>query len=189
MPPFLQSRPVSYSRTKITEPMMPHHASFDGHVNASVLLGLMERVAFACASRHAGNYCVTASVQEIEFLFPVKPGDLVMVEGTVNYVGQNSLTVKIYMESQDICSRESPRHTATGYFHMIAKKPDGQVASVPPLLLETPEDLRHFYEGLIQKDARNAARNGVIQNYNIDRVLERIGRERCEIGFDIDTLG
>lgn len=191
MQSFLQqSRPVSYSRTTITELMMPHHANFEGRVHAGALLSLMDQVAFTCASRHAGNYCVTASVEEVEFMFPVQVGQLVIVKASVNYVGQSSLIVGVRVDSQDIRSGEM-RHTNTSYFHMVAKDEHGKVTSVPPLLLEDPEDVRRFFEGLMRKDARTAMRTKIkkeIESYNFDSALDRLRRERCEIGFDINAI-
>jgi acyl-CoA hydrolase len=191
MQSFLQkSRPVSYSRTTITELMMPHHANFEGRVHAGALLSLMDQVAFTCASRHAGNYCVTASVEEVEFMFPVQVGQLVIVKASVNYVGQSSLIVGVRVDSQDIRSGEM-RHTNTSYFHMVAKDEYGKVTSVPPLLLEDPEDVRRFFEGLMRKDARTAMRTKIkkeIESYNFDSALDRLRRERCEIGFDINAI-
>jgi acyl-CoA hydrolase len=191
MQSFLQKgRPVSYSRTTITELMMPHHANFEGRVNAGALLSLMDQVAFTCASRHAGNYCVTVSVEEVEFMFPVKVGELVIVKASVNYVGRSSLIVGVRVDSQDIRTGEI-RHTNTSYFHMVAKDENGQVTSVPPLLLEDPEDVRRFFEGLMRKDARNAMRTKMkkdIENYDFEQALERVRRERCKIGFDINAI-
>lgn len=185
-----KSRPVSYSRTTITELMMPHHANFEGRVHAGALLSLMDQVAFTCASRHAGNYCVTASVEEVEFMFPVQVGQLVIVKASVNYVGQSSLIVGVRVDSQDIRSGEM-KHTNTSYFHMVAKDPHGKVTSVPPLLLEDPEDVRRFFEGLMRKDARTAMRTKIkkdIDSYDFERALDRVRRERCQIGFDINAI-
>lgn len=185
-----KSRPVSYSRTTITELMMPHHANFEGRVHAGALLSLMDQVAFTCASRHAGNYCVTASVEEVEFMFPVQVGQLVIVKASVNYVGQSSMIVGVRVDSQDIRSGEM-KHTNTSYFHMVAKDQHGKVTSVPPLLLEDPEDVRRFFEGLMRKDARNAMRTKIkrdIDSYDFERALDRVRRERCQIGFDINAI-
>jgi acyl-CoA hydrolase len=185
-----EARPVSYSRTTITELMMPHHANFEGRVHAGVLLSLMDQVAFTCASRHAGNYCVTASIEEVEFMYPVKVGELVIVRASVNYVGQNSLIVGVRVDSQDIRTGET-QHTNTSYFHMIAKDEHGKVTSVPPLLLEEPEDVRRFFEGQMRKDARIAMRAKIkkdIEGYDFYRALERVQRARCSIGFDINAI-
>lgn len=185
-----KSRPVSYSRTTITELMMPHHANFEGRVHAGTLLSLMDQVAFTCASRHAGNFCVTAFIEEVEFIHPVKIGQLVIVKASVNYVGQSSLIVGVRMDSQDIRTGEMT-HTNTSYFHMVAKDEHGKATSVPPLLLEEPEDVRRFFEGLKRKDMRNAMRIELMKEinaYDFDSALERLRRERCEIGFDINTI-
>ncbi|WP_448519673.1 acyl-CoA thioesterase [Rhodoflexus sp.] len=185
-----KSRPVSYSRTVITELMMPHHANFEGRVHAGALLSLMDQVAFTCASRHAGNYCVTASVEEVEFVYPVQVGQLVIVKASVNYVGQSSLIVGIRVDSQDIRTGDM-KHTNSSYFHMVAKDQHGNVTSVPPLLLEDADDVRRFFEGLMRKDARTVMRNRIrrdIDSYSFEKALDRIRRERCQIGFDISTV-
>lgn len=70
-------RPVSYSRTTLTELMIPSYANFGGKIHGGILLSLMDKVAYACASKHAANYCVTVSVEGVHFLQPVDVGDLV----------------------------------------------------------------------------------------------------------------
>ena len=56
------------SDTTITELMIPAYANFGGKIHGGILLSLMDKVAYACATKHAGNYCVTVSVDEVEFL-------------------------------------------------------------------------------------------------------------------------
>ena len=55
-------RPVSYSRVTLTELMIPSYANFGGKIHGGILLSLMDKVAYAAASKHAGTYCVTVSV-------------------------------------------------------------------------------------------------------------------------------
>ena len=61
-------KPVSYSKTTLTELMIPAYANFGGKIHGGILLSLMDKVAYACASKHAGNYCVTVSVETWNFL-------------------------------------------------------------------------------------------------------------------------
>ena len=83
----MEGRTVSYSRTTITELMIPAYANFGGKIHGGVLLSLMDKVAYACASKHAGTYCVTVSVDTVNFLQPVEVGELVSLKASVNYVG------------------------------------------------------------------------------------------------------
>src|SRR5678816_3606171 len=84
-PMIPESRPVSFSQTTITELMIPSYANFGGKIHGGILLSLMDKVAYACASKHAGAYCVTVSVDRVEFLQPVEVGELVALKASVNY--------------------------------------------------------------------------------------------------------
>src|SRR3954468_22988771 len=96
------SKPVRTSQTTITELMIPAYANFGGKIHGGILLSLMDKVAYACASRHAGAYCVTVSVDKVEFLQPVEVGELVSLKASVNYVGRTSLIVGIRVESENV---------------------------------------------------------------------------------------
>src|SRR5688572_29523991 len=86
---------VSYSRTTLNELMIPAYANFGGKIHGGILLSLMDKVAYACASKHCGNYCVTVSVENVDFLEPVEVGEMVSMFATVNYVGKTSLVIGI----------------------------------------------------------------------------------------------
>src|ERR1700748_3430344 len=93
---------VRFSETVITELMVPAYSNFGGKIHGGVLLSLMDKVAYVCAAKHAGNYCVTASIDAVDFLQPVEVGDLVSLMASVNYVGKTSLTVGIRVISENI---------------------------------------------------------------------------------------
>ena len=63
--------------------MVPSFANFGGKVHGGVILSLMDKVAYACASKHAGAYCVTVTVDGVEFLQPVEVGDLLHLDVVV----------------------------------------------------------------------------------------------------------
>src|ERR1043165_10148496 len=79
------SRTVKHSQTTITELMIPSYSNFGGKIHGGILLSLMDKVAYVCASKHAGNYCVTASIDTVNFLEPIEVGDLVSLMASVNY--------------------------------------------------------------------------------------------------------
>ena len=91
----MKGHPVAYSRSVITELMVPSYTNFGGKVHGGTLMSLMDKLAYVCASKHAGNYCVTVSVDNVQFLRPVEVGEVVSLMGSVNYVGKKSLVVGI----------------------------------------------------------------------------------------------
>ena len=66
----MKGHPVAYSRSVITELMVPSYTNFGGKVHGGTLMSLMDKLAYVCASKHAGNYCVTVSVDNVQFLRP-----------------------------------------------------------------------------------------------------------------------
>ena len=130
----MEGRTVSYSRTTITELMIPAYANFGGKIHGGVLLSLMDKVAYACASKHAGTYCVTVSVDTVNFLQPVEVGELVSLKASVNYVGSSSLVVGIRVIAEDVRSATG-KHTNTSYLTMVAISEDNEKMVVPPLIL------------------------------------------------------
>ena len=63
----MKGHPVAYSRSVITELMVPSYTNFGGKVHGGTLMSLMDKLAYVCASKHAGNYCVTVSVDNVQF--------------------------------------------------------------------------------------------------------------------------
>lgn len=182
-------RPASRSRVSMTELMVPSYANFGGKVHGGILLRLMDQVAYATASRHAGCYCVTVSVDGVDFRAPVEVGDLVTLDASVNYVGRTSLTVGIRVVAEDVTTGEQ-RHTNTSYFTMVAKGEDGRPTKVPGLLLETREDVRRFFEAIKRRElrARNAAElDAARADSTLEEELARLRDERCLLAPGVDA--
>lgn len=179
-----EPKPVSASRTTITELMVPAYANFGGKVHGGILLSLMDKAAYACASRHAGTYCVTVSVDGVDFLRPADVGDLVSLKASVNYVGRTSLVVGIRVTAENV-QNNTKKHTNTCYFTMVARDGEGKPVTVPPLILETEEDLRRFVTAAERKRLRARLRGQMAAYKNEftvnDRVCAAIAGERCEL--------
>src|ERR1700709_2535862 len=99
-------KPVSFSETIITELMIPSYANFGGKIHGGILLSLMDKAAYACASKHSSGYCVTVSVDTVDFLQPIEVGELVALNATVHYVGNSSMVIGIKVISENV-------HTST----------------------------------------------------------------------------
>lgn len=179
------ARPVTYSQTTITELMIPAYANFGGKIHGGILLSLMDKVAYACASRHAGSYCVTVSVDKVEFLQPVEVGELVAMHASVNYVGRTSLIVGIRVEAQNV-KTAGMKHTNSSYFTMVAKGDDDRPTPVPQLILENQEQVRRFIECMRMKEIKEAVKEKMddarsrIEVNDAENILKD---ERCILKF------
>jgi acyl-CoA hydrolase len=112
-------------------------------------LSLLDQIAFACASKFSGNYCVTASVDTVNFLKPIEVGELVTMKASVNYVGKSSMIVGIRVEAENI-QTGIVNHCNSSYFTMVSKDKEGKNALVPGLLLSNLEEVRRFENCLKQ---------------------------------------
>jgi uncharacterized protein (TIGR00369 family) len=178
-----QFRAVSYSQTTLTELMIPAYANFGGKIHGGILLSLMDKVAYACASKHAGNYCVTVSVDNVEFLQPVEVGEMVSMKASVNYVGSTSMVVGIKVISEDF-KNASVKHTNTSYFTMVAKDENGKPTKVPGLVLETRNDVRRFLEAIKRKELKSIYKeelNNARTSLSVDTELHKLDNERCQV--------
>ena len=94
------------SRITISELMLPSHSNFSGKIHGGYILSLMDQIAFACASKFSGTYCVTASVDTVDFLNPIEIGELVTLKASVNYVGNSSMVIGIRVTAENIQTRK-----------------------------------------------------------------------------------
>jgi uncharacterized protein (TIGR00369 family) len=172
---------VRYSQTTITELMIPAYANFGGKIHGGILLSLMDKVAYACASKHAGTYCVTVTVNRVEFLQPVEVGELVSMHASVNYVGNTSLIVGIRVEAMNV-KTNTIKHTNSSFFTMVAKGEDDKPTTVPRLILENREDVKRFIESMQMKQIIGSVRkqmDDARSHIEVERAGELLKNERC----------
>ena len=159
---------IKDSQIVITELMLPSHSNFSGKIHGGYILSLMDQIAFACASKHSGNYCVTASVNKVDFLNPIEVGELVTLKASVNYTGRTSMVVGLRVESENIRTGRK-RHCNSSYFTMVAKDTNGKPVKVPGIILENEDNVRRFTRSMRRQEQ------------------SKIRRERFdEIGFDLE---
>lgn len=181
----VQPRPVKHSQTTITELMIPSYANFGGKIHGGILLSLMDKVAFACATKHSRNYCVTVSVVGVEFLQPVEVGDLVSLLASVNYVGRTSMVIGIRVIAENV-KLGVVKHTNTSYFTMVAKDENDKPTAVPPLLLEDNEEVKRFLEAMSMREIESSIKeklDDVKSSIEVQKASELLKGQRCVIGF------
>ena len=179
----MQAKSVQNSRTAITELMIPSYANFGGKIHGGILLSLMDKVAYATATKHSGAYCVTVSVDNVDFLQPVEVGELVSLLASVNYVGNSSMIIGIKVIAENV-KTGLVKHTNTSYFTMVAKNEDGRLKTVPKLILETKEDVRRFAEAVRRKELKKKYQERMETEkteFTIDKQKELVENQRCEV--------
>jgi len=178
---------VGHSRTTITELMIPAYANFGGKIHGGILLSLMDKVAYACAAKHSNCYCVTVSVDTVDFLQPVEVGDLVSLHASINHVGKTSLVIGIKVVAENV-KTGVVKHTNTSYFTMVAKDDDNNLKVVPGLLLETRDDVRRYLEAIKRKELKGEYRKQLDNkktNLTIEDELGKLKEERCIISKEL----
>src|SRR5260370_7049203 len=132
--------------------MTPDMANFSGNVHGGVLLKLLDEVAYACASRYAGCYVVTLSVDQVLFKQAIHVGEMVTFYASVNHVGRTSMEVGIKVVAENILER-TERNTTRCYFTMVAYD-KGMPLPMPPLPLHPHIQHNPFQQPDIPKHSR-----------------------------------
>lgn len=140
---------VESSIVIISQLMLPSYTNFSGKIHGGYILSLLDQIAFASASKFSGHYCVTASVDTVDFLNPIEVGELVTMKASVNYVGKSSMIVGIRVEAENIQTGKV-KHCNSSYFTMVAKDEQGNNVEVPGLILNTDDELKRFCNALKQ---------------------------------------
>ena len=133
--------------------MTPDMANFTGNVHGGSILKLLDQVAYACASRYAGRYVVTLSVDQVMFRQAIHVGELVTFMAAVNHTGTSSMEVGIKVIAEDIRSQVL-RHANSCFFTMVAMDDDRKPVAVPPLQPSTPDEIRRYSAAQVRKQLR-----------------------------------
>jgi len=133
--------------------MTPDMANFSGNVHGGTVLKLLDQVAYACASRYAGRYVVTLSVDQVTFREPIHVGELVTFLASVNFTGTTSMEIGIKVVTENIVT-QSLRHANSCFFTMVAMDEQRKPAAVPPLELLTDNQRRRDAAARMRRELR-----------------------------------
>jgi acyl-CoA hydrolase len=143
------------SSVTLSQVMDLTHANLMGNVHGGEIMKLIDTAAGIAASRHAGGPVVTASLDQMSFLHPVRVGNVVFVHAAINDVGRTSLEVGVRVEAEDVVSGERT-HTSSAYLVFVALDEHGQPRPVPALAPETDKERRRQAEAKIRREHRLA---------------------------------
>ena len=153
--PVAEGKRVGESSVIIAQVMIPQDANPAGNVHGGVIMKLIDTAAAVVASRHARGNTVTASIDRLDFHHAVYVGDLLFFKGSLNMVGRTSMEVGVRVEAENIFTGEI-RHTASAYLTFVALDKEGRPHEVPPLIIETEDEIRRNREAKTRREARLA---------------------------------
>ena len=157
----MEPRPPSESRSSLVRWMGVEDANHSGLVHGGMVMKLCDEVAAIAAIRHSGHRAVTAAMDRMTFLAPVRVGELMTFRATVNAAWNTSMEVGVRVEAENPRTGET-RHTSTSYLTMVALDEDAKPIQVPPLALTTDIEERRMHEAEIRRRNRLAEREEIL---------------------------
>lgn len=169
------------SHVTITQLMLPSYSNFSGKIHGGYILSMMDQIAFACASKHSRNYCVTASVNKVDFLNPIEVGELITLKASVNYTGRTSMVIGVRIESENIQTGEK-KHCNSSYFTMVSKDENGKNVPVPGIILDTKDKVRRFARSIArQEQAKNRTTAFRTSEFKMELFLDSLKNQNAKI--------
>ncbi len=149
----MHGKPVRESQSEYSELALPNDANVLGHVLGGKVMHLVDLTGALAALRHARCPVVTASVDLMSFLHPVRIGELIMLRSSVNRVFHTSMEVGVKVWVEDLRTGDR-RHTSSAYLTFVAIDVQGKCSAIPPVIPETPEEKRRFEQALQRREYR-----------------------------------
>ncbi|HVB57725.1 MAG TPA: acyl-CoA thioesterase [Candidatus Acidoferrales bacterium] len=157
-PERLPGKPVSVSRSELTEIVLPNDANLLGNMLGGRVMHLIDIAGALAAGRHSNSHIVTVSVDYLDFRFPIRVGEFIVLKSSVNRVFHTSMEVGVKVFSENILTGER-KHTSSAYLTYVALNLDRMPHPAPPLILETEDDRRRFREAGERRRLRLSTRH------------------------------
>jgi acyl-CoA hydrolase len=154
----MEGKPVRQSISEYSELALPNDANGLGNVLGGKVMHLVDLAAAMAAMRHARRPVVTASVDSLHFLHPVRIGQLIVLRSSVNRVFRTSMEVGVHVETETLMTGEK-LHTCSAYLTFVALDENGKATEVPPVIPETETEKRRYREAGERREYRLAMRN------------------------------
>jgi uncharacterized protein (TIGR00369 family) len=155
--------PPSYSAVSLTLLAGQTHVNLLGNVHGGEVMRLVDSTAGAVAGRHSGGPAVTAAMDEMAFLAPVKVGDILRATAQVNWAGRTSMEVGVRVETEPWNQAgTAPVHVASAYLVFVAIDPNNQPREVPPLAPQSDDEVRRMREAEIRRAHRLARKQEIL---------------------------
>ena len=149
----MEGKKVSESSVLLAQRMNPLDANPAGNVHGGCIMKLIDTIAGVVATKHARVNTVTASIDRLDFHYPVYVGNLLTLNASLNMVGRTSMEIGVRVESEDLITGKI-KHTAPAYLTFVALDKKGKPMLLPPLILKTREQKRRNREAMARKKIR-----------------------------------
>lgn len=180
----MEYKHIEESQLVMTQLMLPSYSNFRGYIHGGYVLSLMDQVAFACSSKHSGHFCVTASVNKVDFLTPIEVGELLTLKASINYTGRTSMVVGLRVESENIKTGVI-KHCNSSYFTMVAKDDSGKSVPVPGLILNSKESVRRFVRSISrQSQAKQRSEIFNVSEFKVGEHLKEIENQNARLELE-----
>ena len=153
----MEGKPVNESRSEYSELALPNDANGLGNVLGGKVMHLVDLCAAMAAIRHARRPAVTASVDSLHFLHPVRIGQLILLRSSVNRVFKTSMEVGVKVETEELMTGRR-LHTCSAYLTFVALDENRKATGIPPVIPENEEDERRYREAGERREYRLAMR-------------------------------
>lgn len=154
--------PVKSHQANMTQLVLPNDTNPLNNLLGGQLMHWIDLVAAIAASRHSQHICVTASVDDLNFLHPIKIGQAVTLMASVNRVFHTSMEVGVKVLSENMLTGEV-KHANTAYLTFVALDSNGTPMQVPQITFSTEEEQRRFDDALHRRELRLARRKKILQ--------------------------
>lgn len=151
--PQVPSKPGADSTVIMTEMVLPSDTNALGTIFGGKVMSWIDIAAAIAAGRHARRAVVTASIDALHFLAPVKLGHVVHIRAMVNFASRTSMEVGVRVDSENPLTGEMT-HTATAYTTFVALDDHGRPTPVPPVLPQSADEKRRFEEAKKRRESR-----------------------------------
>ncbi len=149
----MKGKPVSESRTTMTEVVLPNDANTHGNILGGKVMHLMDLAGAIATFRHCRMPVVTISVDSLRFLHPIKVGQLVLLEANLTRAFTTSMEVEVQVFSEDPLSGNRIK-TSTAFLSFVALDKDGRPTPISPLIPETEEEKGRYRAALRRRRRR-----------------------------------
>jgi uncharacterized protein (TIGR00369 family) len=149
----MEAKRVDESSIIMSHVMLPQDTNPAGNVHGGVVMKHIDNAAVAVAIRHTRNNAVTASIDRLDFHKPVFLGNILTLRASINLVGKTSMEVGVRAESEDPYSGKVS-HTASAYLTIVTLDENGRPKEIPPLILETGDEIRRNNAARARRKAR-----------------------------------
>jgi uncharacterized protein (TIGR00369 family) len=150
-----EGKKIRESSVVMAQLMSHQDTNTAGNVHGGVIMKLIDTAGGVAAVRHARSTTVTASIDRLDFHHPVFVGDVLTLRASLNHVGRTSMEIGVRVEAENPRTGER-RHTASAYLTYVALDASGRPLPLPPLILETEEEIRRNREAKARREARLA---------------------------------